>query len=346
MSILIAILVFGVIITLHEFGHFIVAKLCDVRVSEFSIGMGPAIFKKQGKELLFSIRLLPIGGFCIFESEENSEGDSRAFENKKVWQKILILAAGAAMNIILGFILVFITTCLEPAITSTTVSGFYEGARSAETGLMVGDTIVEVNGMKIFVDGDISYQFAKDDDGVFDMVVIRNGEKVKLEGVAFELTEDESGEKRMIIDFGVYPIKKTFTSVCKYTVKETAYISRIVLLSLYDIIVGNYSVRELSGPVGVVSMIGSVISPQQAFINNLKIILTISSLITINVGIFNLIPFPALDGGKIVFRIVEAITRKKISPQIEGIISGVGMVLLMGVMIFATMNDIMKLFGK
>lgn len=347
MSILITVIMFGVIITLHEFGHFIVAKLCDVRISEFSIGIGPAIFKKKGKETLFCIRLLPFGGFCMFENDEETEYDERAFENKKVWQKILILVAGAAMNILLGFILVFVTTCLEPGnITSTTVSSFYENALSEQTGLKVDDKIVEVNGMKIFVDGDISYQFSKDKDGVFDMIVLRNGEKVNLEGVTFELVGEDSGNSSMIIDFTVYGKEKTFVNICERTVNQTIYISRIVLLSLVDLLTGEYSVRDLSGPVGVVSVIGSVISPQEAFINNLITVLVISSLITVNVGIFNLLPLPALDGGKIVFRIIEVITKKKIKPEIEGTISAVCMFLLFGLMIFTTFNDILKLFGK
>ncbi len=347
MSILITVIMFGIIITLHEFGHFIVARFCDVRIAEFSIGVGPAIFKKKGKETLFCIRLLPFGGFCMFENDEEAEYDERAFENKKVWQKILILVAGATMNILLGLVLVFVTTALEPGrITSTTISSFYEGAVSEQTGLKIDDRIVEVNGMKIFVDGDISYQFSKDKDGVFDMVVVRNGEKIKLEGVTFELVEDESGKSSMIIDFTVYGKDKTFLNLCERTVNQTIYISRIVFLSLIDLITGEYSMRDLSGPVGVVSVIGSVISEKQAFINNLVTVLTISSLITVNVGIFNLLPLPALDGGKIVFRIVEVITRKKIKPEIEGTISAIGMFLLFGLMIFATLNDILKLFGK
>lgn len=347
MSILITVLMFGIIIALHEFGHFIVAKLCDVRIAEFSIGVGPAIFKKKGKETLFCIRLLPFGGFCMFENDEDIENDERAFENKKTWQKILILLAGALMNILLGFLLVFTTTCLEPGkITSTTVSSFYENAMSEQTGLKVDDRIVEVNGMKIFVDSDILYQFSKDKDGVFDMIVMRDGEKVKLEGVTFDLTSDESGNSSMVIDFTVYGKDKTFVNICERTVNQTIYISRIVILSLVDLISGEYSVRDLSGPVGVVSVIGNAISPQQAFINNVITVLVISSLITVNVGIFNLIPFPALDGGKILFRIIEAITKKKIKPEIEGTISAIGMFLLFGLMIFTTFNDILKLFGK
>lgn len=347
MSILITVIMFGIIIALHEFGHFIVAKLCDVRITEFSIGVGPAIFKKKGKETLFCVRLLPFGGFCMFENDEDAENDERAFENKKTWQKILILVAGAAMNILLGFILVFVTTCLEPGkITSTTVANFYEGAMSEQTGLKVDDRIIEVNGMRIFVDSDILYQFSKDKDGIFDMVVMRDGEKVKLEGVTFDLVEDESGNSSMVIDFTVYGKDKTFVNICERTVNQTIYISRIVILSLVDLISGEYSVRDLSGPVGVVSVIGSAISPQQAFINNVITVLTISSLITVNVGIFNLIPFPALDGGKIVFRIIEVIIKKKIKPEIEGTISAIGMFLLFGLMIFTTFNDILKLFGK
>lgn len=343
MSIVIAILIFGIIIIVHELGHFLAARLFNVRVNEFAIGMGPAIFKRKKGETTVSLRILPIGGFCAMDEDEEAI-DERSFRSKNAFQKIVILAAGAIMNLLLGFIVVIITVCMSTAITSTTVAEFYNGAMSEQTGLAVGDKIVEVNGSKIFTDGDISYQFATDEDGVFDMVVERNGEKVILDGVTFLLEADEvTGGRSIVIDFMVEPIEKNIFTVTSYSFNKTIYISRIVIMSFFDILNGTYNLNDISGPVGVVSAIGSVIVPTVSFSQNLRTILTLSAFITINIGIFNLIPLPALDGGRIFFRIIEAIIRKQIKPSVEGVIHFVGLALLMILMVFVTYQDIAKL---
>ena len=218
---IVTILIFLIMISLHEFGHFIFGKLLKFTVLEYAIGFGPAIFKKQKGETLYTLRVLPIGGFCAFEGEDESSDSPRSFNNAAIWKKIIILAAGGIMNLILGFILVVLVTSLngnrpdengvrpEHYITSTTIGRFYPDAMSEKTGLQVGDTIIAVNGMKVYVDGDVSYQFARDTDGVFDMTVLRGGVKVDLEDVTFDLIQNEDGSQRIIIDFLVEPIKKT-----------------------------------------------------------------------------------------------------------------------------------------
>lgn len=343
MNIVIAIIIFGVIIAIHEFGHFIAAKWCKVRVNEFAIGMGPAIYKKQGKETLYALRLLPIGGFCSMEGEDADSKDEQSFSNKKTWQKLVILAAGAFMNIMLGFIILIILTSVSGDITSTTIAGFYKNAKSEKTGLQVGDTIKKINGANIYIDGDISYQFMNDEDGIFNMEVIRGNEKVELKNVQFETIKDEGTDKNsIIIDFLVKPIKRNFFTVMDYSLKKNLYVSKIVLFSLGDILSGKYHLSDLSGPVGIVDSIEEVIVSTKTFSENLIMILNLAVFITVNVGIFNLLPLPALDGGRIIFKVIEVITSKKVKPEVEGMIHFVGLALLIALMIFVTYNDITK----
>ncbi|MEG0614912.1 MAG: site-2 protease family protein [Oscillospiraceae bacterium] len=346
MKILIAILVFGIIIAIHEFGHFIAAKLCGVKVNEFAIGMGPAIFKKQKGETLYALRLLPIGGFCAMEGEDEESTDERAFPNKKTWQKVVILLAGAFMNIFLGFILVIIMTATNGDITSTTVSGFAKNATTSKSGLMVGDEIKKVNGMNIWVDKDIVYQLLNDKDGIVSMQVLRDGKKVQLDEVKFQLEQTNPEKQQIKIDFAVEPIERNFASVMSYSVKYTGYVGRLIWISLVDLISGKYGFNELSGPVGIVGTIGTAISMGETVAESLKYLINLTVFITINVGIFNLLPLPALDGGRIVCRLIEGISKKKIKAQTEGIIHFVGLALLMVLMLAVTFNDIVKIFQK
>lgn len=343
MKILIALLIFSVIIAIHELGHFTAAKLFKVRVNEFAIGMGPAIFKRKKGETQYSLRIFPIGGFCTLEGEDAESDDERSFKNIRTWQKIVILAAGAIMNIILGFILIVIITSSGGDIASITIGGFYDNAKSHQTGLEAGDKIMKINGSPIFIDGDISYQFMNDEDAVFNIEVMRNGEKVNLENVQFDtIKSDESSKQRMIIDFKVKPIKRNILTVLDYSVKKTVYVSKIVLVSLTDIIKGKYKLNDLSGPVGIVNAIGEVIVPTKSLAENVKMVIDMAIFITINVGIFNLLPLPALDGGRIIIRIGEGISRKRLKPEIEGIIHFAGLALLMLLMVVVTFNDLTK----
>lgn len=359
MSILIAVLVFGIIIAIHEAGHFAAAKLCGVKVNEFALGMGPAIFKFKKGETTYALRLLPIGGFCSMEGEDESSSDERAFGNKPVWQRMIIVAAGAVMNLILGFILIVIMVSTDEAITSTTIHSFVErdevigqqitdgshDAMSHQTGLEQGDRIVEVNGMHIFTATDISYQLQNDGDGVFEVVVERDGQRVKLPAVTFDRSDGS-----LLIDFIVVGEKVTFSSAMKESCGQFATNARLIWISLADLVSGKYKLNDLSGPVGIVDVIGDVVDSQRDEESN-KIdwsslwtqILSIASFITINVGIFNLIPFPALDGGRLIFLIIEAIRRKRIDPEKEGMVHLIGLGLLFILMIVITFNDIIKL---
>lgn len=346
MKIVIALIIFEVIILIHEFGHFIVAKKCGVKVNEFAIGMGPAFLKKQKGETLYALRLLPIGGYCAMEGEDADSTDDRAFNKKSVPKRMAIVVAGIVMNLILGFVMLIIYNAMSAPMTSTTISKFEsENAKSHQTGLEVGDKIISVNGMHIFTATDLSYQFQNDDDSVFDMTVVRNGEKVKLENVAFD-TQDKS----MHIDFFVKPIEATSITVVSQAFREAVTDGRLIYISLGDLVTGKYSIKDLSGPVGIVDVIGDVIESETSQDNGIdwsaliQQMLSLGAFITINIGLFNLLPLPALDGGRLIFLIIEAVRKKPVPPEKEGMVHFIGLAALMLLMIVITVSDIAKIF--
>lgn len=346
--ILVAVLIFGIIILIHEFGHFAVAKACDIKVNEFAIGMGPKIFSFGKGETKFSLRAIPMGGYVSMEGEDEDSADPRAFNRKKVWQRLLVVLAGAAMNLILGFVILIIVTSFSDAIVTTQIAKFAtEDALSHTTGLEIGDEIIRVNGMKIYCDTDISYQFQTDEDLTFEMVVNRNGEKVTLPAVQFESTEYEDGTRSLHIDFIVVGEKVNPLTVIEYSSKKFVSVARMIWLSLRDLLTGKYGLNDLSGPVGIVGAIGDVVGSTQQGVPFADMLANLASFvvfITINVGIFNLLPVPALDGSRAIFLIIEGIRRKPLKPQVEGMIHMIGMLLLIGLMIVVTISDIFKLF--
>lgn len=341
--ILVAILFFGLIIAIHELGHFLSAKLFHVKVNEFSLGMGPAIFKKQKGETRYALRCLPIGGYVSMEGEEEASDDERAFCNKKPWQKFIIVAAGAIMNLILGLIFVILLTSMEDLIGTTQIHSFYDNAVSAQYGLEAGDIITEINGTKIYSSRDISYCLLRDDDGVYNFMVKRGGEKVQLYDVHFETKTDEDGNHTIIFDFILVGVEKTPLNVLTTAAKDTLSIARLVWLTLFDLITGHYGINDLSGPVGTVSIIAEVTSEAAASGTGFDTIIYIMALITINVGVFNLLPIPALDGGRLFFIIIEGIRRKPIPAKYESYIHAAGFALLLLLMVVITFNDIKNL---
>lgn len=350
MIIISAVLVFLIIIVLHEFGHFIVAKLCGIRVNEFAVGMGPAILKKKGKETLYSIRLFPIGGYCSMEGEDNDSDDPRAFGKKSVWRRMAVVVAGACMNLLLGFLILIIATVLYGRIVTTTIADFtYQEndttgeqmytSTSMTTGLQKGDTILSVDGMPIWTDMDLSYKVQNSASDTMTVVVRRNGEKVTLTDVTFQNTQDGGR-----LDFIVHSEKCSFLNVIQYSFWSTLSTGRLIWISLGDLITGKYGFSELSGPVGIVSTIGKVAAQEKNLLMKVQTLLSIASFITINVGIFNLLPLPALDGGRLIFLLVEAIRRKPLKPEHEGMVHFIGFALLMLMMIAVTYQDIVRLF--
>ena len=360
MSILItflaAALVFGSVIAIHEFGHFAVAKLCGVQVNEFSIGMGPALWKKVHKGTQYTLRLLPVGGYVALEGEESPESQQaeggeteeplippeertgKPLNEAAVWQRMLVMAAGAFMNFVLGFVvlLVLIAGRNEP-ITSRVIYEVKDGALCGQTGLQAGDEVVAVNGRRCFVANDMVYELMRTESYQADFTVKRNGQTVELPAVQFDTWQDDKGETHMSLGFTVYGIEKTPLNVLKETGNSVLYYGRIIFTSLVDLLRGRESINDLSGPVGIVSAIG------QAASYGWEDLFELLALITINLGIFNLLPFPALDGGKIVFLLIEGITGYAVPEKIQGSLTIAAFVLLFGLMIFATYNDILRL---
>ena len=347
-TILVAMLVFGVIIALHEFGHFSVAKLCGIKVNEFAIGMGPVIFKKQKGETLYSLRLFPIGGFCAMEGEDAGSDDPRAFNRKPVWKRMLVVVAGATMNLILGFVLIAVTTLLYGDVITLRIADFTKdketgvSTSTSETcGLQKDDEILYIDGMRIFTDTDLSYKLQNTDSDTMTVVVRRNGEKVTLQNVKFYNTATQGRQ-----DFYVSSEKLTFFHVISYSFLDTISTGRLIWISLRDLITGKYGFHDLSGPVGIISTIGEAASYGETFRQHLTSVLSLASFITINVGIFNLLPIPALDCARFVFLVIEAVRRKPVSPEKEGMVHFAGMAVLFLIMIAVTIQDIFNLANK
>ena len=354
-----ALFVFSAVIAIHEFGHFTVAKLCGIQVNEFSIGMGPAIWKKIHKGTQYSLRALPVGGYVALEGEESPESqqaeaarEDPALENPippeqrtgkslneaPVWQRMLVMAAGAFMNFVLGFVvLLILILAQEGPITSKTIYAIQDGALCGQTGLQAGDEVVAVNGRRCFVANDMIYELVRTEQYRADFTVKRNGQTVELPDVQFDTWQDEDGQTHMSLGFTVYGIEKTPLSVLKEAGNSVLYYGRIVFTSLLDLLKGRESINNLSGPVGIVTAIG------QAASYGWKDLLQMLALITINLGILNLLPFPALDGGKVMFLAIEGITGHAVPEKLQGSLTVAAFALLFGLMLFATYNDIVRL---
>lgn len=343
LSIVIGIIIFGIIVIVHEFGHYFVAKLCKVKVTEFAVGMGPVIYQKKGKETTFSLRLLPLGGYCSMGEDEDLD-DPNSFRKKPVPAKMAVIVAGAFMNLVLGFVISVIAMLVSGVGVSSTIVYFDENAVSPDFGLQLNDKIESINGTKIYTARDITYLLSTDEDGIIDFVVKRNGENINLNGVRFPMIYDEeNGKTTLQYDFKVLAEKITFKNIIPYSFNNAVYCGRIVFMSLRDLLTGKYGLNDLQGPVGIVTTIGSSVTDEGL---DWDFLLQLASLITVNIGIFNLLPIPALDGGRFVFLVIEAIRRKSIKAETEGMIHFVGLALLMLLMIMVTFNDVKNIFIK
>ena len=331
-SILLTLLIFAAIIIIHECGHFFAARLCGVRVNEFAIGMGPTLFRFGKKETRYSWRLFPIGGFVSMEGESDGSNDPRAFCNQPVWKRMIIVCAGAAMNLVLGFIIVLALTAPNKALASTTIAEFSDGATTQASGLQVGDQIMEINGRRMWVDSDIIFALSTDEDGVVDMVVKRNGEKVSLHDVVFTI---DGGT--LVIDFKVVGKPRGLINTLGYSLGKTASIGRLIWISIGQLVTGQAAISDLSGPIGTAQAVG------EATKAGLSTVMNLFAFITVNVGIFNLLPIPALDGGRMVFLLFEAVTRKRIKPEYEAYVHFAGFVLVIALVIFVSYQDIVNL---
>ena len=408
--ILIAILFFGLIILIHEFGHFIFAKLFGVKVNEFAIGMGLTIIKKQGKETKYALRLFPIGGFVAMEGEGEESDDERAYCNQKIWKRMIILSAGAIFNLILGLIVCFFLVSSEELAGTNRILQFYEGSVSSQV-LKENDEILEIDGKKVCSDYDISFLMQRNGSGYYDFVVRRDGKKLTLDDVPFgkrtsgnfgygedcsinsvsaklkklgfkdgdiitavngrsvsdgtelitqiqadtDFTYDftlKRGDEEIsfsdvqlatvtVFDFIILGEEKNIANVTRNAFGYALSMGRMVYLSLFDLIRGQYGLNDLAGPIGTVSVITDIAQESVATADWTQLFM-IMAMITINIGLFNLLPVPALDGGHLFFMFVELIVRKPIPQKYVSWIHAAGLVLLLVFMAVISFSDIYK----
>ena len=352
--VLAAILIFGILIAVHELGHFLAAKACGVRVNEFAIGMGPAIFKKTKGETTYALRVLPVGGFCAMEGEEEDSEDPRGLNNQGFWQKLLIFAAGAGMNFVTALLVMLVLYAGAKGFYTTTITGFAEGCPlQSETGLQVGDRLLEIDGEKIYVYSDLGMLLDLNTDGTFDLVVERNGEEVTLQDFPMQLGEYEDQKGGTYVGYGLFfgaVEEATFFSRIKYSWNNTIDFVRMVRISLGMLFRGDAGVQDLSGPVGIVSTITEVGQQAESTSAAVENIAYLAAMIAANLAVMNLLPLPALDGGKIFFLVVNQISlllfKKQIPAKFENYVHVAGFILLMLLTAFIMFNDIWKIFSR
>ena len=348
--ILAAILVFGVLIAVHELGHFMAAKACGVRVNEFSIGMGPALWKKQKGETQYSLRLFPVGGFCAMEGEEEDSDDPTALNNQGFWAKLLIFAAGAAMNFIAGLLIILVLYADAQAFYVPVVAGFADGCplESAD-GLQEGDRLLRIDGEKVYVYSDISLLMGLNKTGAFDLQIERNGEVITLRDFTMERREYTDQDGKAYTGYGLYfgAEEATLGRKLSYSWNNAMDFARLVRLSLQMLVTGQAGVKDLSGPVGIVStmtQVGEQAATTRAAVENIAYL---AALIAVNLAVMNLLPLPALDGGKIFFLVINAVSmqlfKKQIPAKYENYIHFAELILLLALMAVITFSDVWKL---
>ena len=351
MSILFAILLFSFLVFIHELGHFAAAKLSGVQVNEFSLFMGPALWKKQVGETLYAIRLVPIGGYCAMEGEDGGSDNPRSFEKAAWWKRLIILVAGAAMNFIAGVILMVAIYLPVEQVVVPVIDSFEPFATvNGEYGLREGDTILEVDGERIFVQSDFSMLLSLNPGDTHDLVVERNGEKVALEDFRMEKhpVTNENGSTNMLYGMNFSLEELSFGGKLRYAWNQCLDTVRLVRLSLQMLLSGQAGLRDMSGPVGIVQQMSDVAAASATKLDALLNMLYFGAFIAINLAVMNLLPVPALDGGRVVGLLlttaVETVTKKKIDPKYEGYLHGAGMILLLGLMAVIMFKDIFVLF--
>lgn len=342
-TVLIAVLVFGFLILIHELGHYIFARIFGVTIKEFSIGMGPKLLWYDSKKtgIRYSISMLPLGGYVAMAGEDEESDDPNSFDKKPAWQRFIVTAAGATVNIVAGALAMIILTTMIP-LGSTTVHSFVDKEESkyeissAESGLLAGDTILRVDGKRVAILDELSYEIMRRGNEPVDLLVRRDGEEFLLSDVRFPTSEEE-GQTFGMMDFKVLRTEKSLGSVLSYAFRKSCLIVRMCWESLYDLIVGRYTLAAVSGPVGISSAIGD------AARSGFSSLLYITVLISINLGVMNLLPIPALDGGRLITVLIEMVTRKKLPQRVEAAINGIGLLLLLGLSMVVMVKDIFTL---
>ena len=337
LTVILAVFVFLFIILVHEFGHFVTAKMFHVKVPEFSIGFGPAIFKKKKGETLYSLRAFPLGGYVQMEGESEASEDENALCNKPVWQRMIITVAGAFLNIVMGFVVfTIIGFMFLNAMPTLKVSRVTENTPAAQW-ICPGDRIVAVNGYKVWGYDDFRFVLNTANPGEeIKLTVKRNGEKITGDITPEYIEED--GRYRIGVQMATE--KMNLINSFKYGINQTFFVIKVVFYSLFMLVTGGMSMAGVSGPVGTVNVM------RQAASHGLGNFLNLFAMLTVNIGIFNLLPIPALDGGRVFFMLIELIRRKPIDPKKEGLVHATGLVLLMLFMVLVTVNDISVIFKR
>ena len=348
--IIVAILIFCVLIMTHELGHFLMAKLFDVRVNEFSVCMGPAIWKRTIGETTYAVRCIPVGGYCAMEGEDEDSEDPRAFTSAAPWKRAVILVAGSVMNFVTGLLVLIIMFTAVAGFTTPEISDFYpECPYESEDGLQVGDEFYKIDGKRVYLYSDVSMLMGRNTNGVFDLTVKRDGTLVELQNYPMvKIAYEDDGQTVYL--YGLYfgYEEKTVGSVLKNAWYTALDFVRMIWMSLSDLVTGLVSVKEMSGPVGIVSVIAETGETSASTAAAALNIAYLGAFIAVNLAVMNMLPIPALDGGRVFFllitRILEKLLRRKIDPKYEGYIHGAGMVLLLGLIAFVTLKDIWTLF--
>jgi len=333
MTIIYALIIFLFLIFIHEFGHFISAKACGVRVNEFSLGMGPTLFKKQKGETLYCFKAIPIGGYCAMEGEDEESEDDRAFNKKKSWQKILILVAGATMNLILC-IVIMSGIALHSGAATTTLESVTDGGPAYTAGIEAGDKIVAIDGNDVNKWSDVNKYINEAGENPVTVEVERDGviHQMTMNSVVSETGNRIIGVYCMMSHNPVYALKSGVVATWDMAVT--------MLEIIKELFTGDVSTDALSGPIGIVSVVNESVNMGFTYM------LYLTALISLNLAVFNLLPFPALDGGRILFVIIRKFTSGVISDKVESTVHFIGIMCLFALMIYVTWNDIVRLFVR
>lgn len=354
--IIVAILIFGVLIATHEMGHFIAAKSLGVKVNEFSIGMGPSIFSKQKGETLYSVRILPVGGYCAMEGEDDDSADPRAFGRASAWKKVIILCAGAFVNFLTGLLILVVLFANAQGFYQPIISELSPGFGLEESGLQGGDVVVSLDGHRIYNYSNLSMFLSRAGDDL-DWVVERNGEKIVLKDVHMPLQKSGTDEEgNPVYRRGIVIAQQAVKANPLMRLQQSWYAAvdyvRMVWISLGDLLSGAVGLRDMSGPVGIIDTISEIGSNEEISptpVAAMQNIASLAALIAVNLAVMNLLPLPALDGGRIFFLLLNGILyslfRKKIKPEHEGYVHMAGLIALMALMLVVTLSDVGKLFG-
>lgn len=342
-TIVIALFIFGFLIFIHELGHYLTARAFGVSIREFAIGMGPKLFSRCSPKtgIRYSLRALPIGGFVSMVGEDEESEDENAFHRKPVWQRIIVTAAGAFMNLAVGVIVMSLLVMTQDILPSTEIGAFVQHEDGTPNytqvaGFQVGDKIVEIEGTRVRIANELVYEVMRRGIEPLDVTVLRNGERITMEDVIFPTIVDH-GIRYGTVDFKVTPEVKTPAVILKHAVFRSTSTIKMIWESLYDLVNGRYGVESVSGPVGVTKALG------EAAESGFDDLIYLAVVISMNLGVMNLLPLPALDGGRLLFQIIELFRRKPVRPEIEGYVHFAGMVMLMILMVVVAVKDIFTL---